>query len=420
MKFTNESQKLMSFFVENTCLLPLKQTRKTDSILKKLYEEINDGVSYIQSLKTKKGPSFYKLKIGHITNLNQIPKPTTFPPNAFPREIRKHIDEYSLSLLTYSFYLFERNINIIFLTEDGNPEHQIEIYNNYVDYMLVWLYIVDSYASRSCSSELKIYIYHTSLLKNLPSSNVNVLNENNINTAFTRTCPKDSEIVVFRKEEWFKAFMHETFHNFALDFSDMNTSTCNSKILSIFKVNSDVNLFEAYTEFWARIMNALFCSYINMKNKNDINEFLTNAEFFINFERMFAFFQMVKILNFMDISYKNLYEKNIQSENIRRTMYKEDTNVLSYYIITLILLNNYQVFLSWCDTNNTSLLQFKKTLLSLDNFCKFIEKKYKTKSMLNGIECTEKLLFKVNKSAKKQKDLGFLIRNLRMTICELG
>ena len=40
--------------------------------------------------------------------------------------------------------------------------------------------------------------------------------------------------------------------------------------------------------------------------------------------------------------------------------------------------------------------------------------------MLDGIECTEKLLFKVNKSAKKQKDLGFLIRNLRMTICELG
>jgi hypothetical protein len=420
MKITNESQKLMSFFVENNCLLPLKQAKKTDAILKKLYEEITDGVSYIQSLKTKKGPSFYKLKIDHINNVNQIPKPTTFPPNAFPTEIRKHIDEYSLSLMTYSFHLFERNINIIFLTEDGNPEHQIEIYNNYVDYMLVWLYIVDSYASRSCSSELKIYIYHTSLLKNLPSSNVIVLNENNVNTAFTRTCPKDSEIVVFRKEEWFKAFMHETFHNFALDFSDMNTSTCNSKILSIFKVNSDVNLFEAYTEFWARIMNALFCSYINMNNKNDINEFLTNAEFFINFERMFAFFQMVKILNFMDMSYKNLYEKNIQSENIRRTMYKEDTNVLSYYIITLILFNNYQDFLSWCDTNNTSLLQFKKTILNLDNFCKFIEKKYKTKSMLDGISCTEKLLLKVNKSVKKQKDLGFLIRNLRMTICELG
>ena len=420
MKITKESQKLMSFFLEHNCLLPLKQTKKTDTLLQKLYDEILNGDRYIKSLKLKLGASFYKLKIDQITNVNQIPKPTTFPPNAFPPEVRNHIDEYSLSLMTYSFRLFERNISIIFLTEDGNPEHQIEIYNSYVDNMLVWLYIVDGYASRNCSSELKIYIYHTSLLKSLPSSNVHILDENNINTAFTRTCPKDSEIVVFRKEEWFKSFMHETFHNFGLDFSDMNTSACNSKILSIFQINSEVNLFEAYTEFWARLMNALFCSYINMQNKDDVDEFLTNAEVFINFERIYAFFQMVKVLNFMDMTYKNLYEKNLQSENIRKTMYKEDTNVLSYYIITLILFNNYQDFLSWCDTNNTSLLQFKKTPTNLDIFCKFIEKKYKIKSMLDGIECTEKLLLKVNKLSKKQKNLGYLLRNLRMTICELG
>ena len=133
-----------------------------------------------------------------------------------------------------------------------------------------------------------MYIYHTSLLKMLPSTNIEILNETHVNTAFTRTCPKDSEIVVFRKEEWFKVFIHETFHNFGLDFSDMELTTCNTKILSIFPVNSDVNLYEAYTEFWARLMNVLFCSYINMKNKNDVDEFLTNAEFFMNFERIFS------------------------------------------------------------------------------------------------------------------------------------
>ena len=420
MKFTKESQNLMSFFANNNCLMLLKQTNKTDTLLKNLYKEIVTGVSYIQSLKTKYGESFYKLKVEHITNVTQIPKPTTFPLNAFPTEIRKHIDEHSLNTLTYSFRLFERNISIIFLIEDSNPEHQIKLYNNYVDYMLVWLHMVNEYASKSCSTELKIYIFHTSLLKILPLTNVNILNENNINTAFTRTCPKNSEIVVFRKEEWFKAFIHETFHNFGLDFSDMNTSTCNSKILSIFKVNSEVNLFEAYTEFWARLMNALFCSYINMKNKNDVNEYLSNAELFINFERIFSFFQMVKVLNFMDLGYKNLYEKNVYSENMRKTMYKENTNVLSYYIITLILFNSYQDFLVWCDTNNTSLFQFKKTNKNLDNFCLFIENKYKTKNMLDGINCTENLLSKVIKLDKKQRGLGYLLKNLRMTICELG
>ena len=52
MKITNESYELMSFFIENNCLIPIKQTKKTDLILIKLYYEIIDGVSYIQNIKS--------------------------------------------------------------------------------------------------------------------------------------------------------------------------------------------------------------------------------------------------------------------------------------------------------------------------------------------------------------------------------
>lgn len=127
---------------------------------------------------------------------------------------------------------------------------------------------------------------------------------------------------------------------------------------------------------------------------------------------------MIKVLNFMNMTYKDMYNNSIQSENIRKTMFKEHTNVLSYYIITLILLNGYQDTLAWCDLNNTSLLQFKKTMTNLNGFCKFIEKKYKTKSLLDGVDCTEKLFKNVSK--KQKKDIAYLITNLRMTICELG
>ena len=423
MKITKESHKLMSFFVKNNCLMPLKQSNKTNNIFKHIYNEITDGVSYIEDLKTKNGSSFYKLKLVNITNVKEIQKPTTFPPNAFPSEIRTHINENSLTSLKYSFNMFNRNINIIFLTENENIDSLIETYNNYVDYMLVWLYIVNKYASQKCSTQLNIYIYHTTLLKVLPSSNIEILDENNVNTAFTRTCPKNSEIVVFRKEEWFKVFIHETFHNFGLDFSDMNQTQCKTNILSIFNVNSEVNLYESYTEFWARLMNSLFCSYANLKNKNNIDEFLTNSEYFINFERIYSFFQMVKVLDFMSMKYTDLYEDNDLSENVRNTMYKENTSVLSYYIITLILFNNYQEFLSWCNTNNTSLLQFKKTSSNINSFCKFIEKKYKTVTMLNGVKCNEDLLVKLKNKSKKNKqntDIIYLLHNLRMTICELG
>jgi hypothetical protein len=122
----------------------------------------------------------------------------------------------------------------------------------------------------------------------------------------------------------------------------------------------------------------------------------------------------------MGLSYRDLFKKTLLSENLRKTFYKENTNVLSYFVITLILINNYQDFLSWCNINNISLLNFKKTSKNLDDFCKFIEKKYKTKNMLESVDCTEKLLHRLKQSKKKPKDLQGIIKNLRMTICELG
>jgi len=420
MKITKECLDLMSFFLKNNCVLPLKQTKQTDTILTKLYNELTNGFKYIENLKLTSGEQFYKLKVEHLTNINQIPKPRTFSQKAFPSEIRKHIDEYSIGLLSYSINLFERNINILFVIENDNLEKLIKMYNNYVDYMLVWLYIVNIYSSKKCVKQLKIFIYHTTLLKILPESNVSILNEHNVNTAFTTTCPINSEIVVFRKEEWFKAFIHETFHNFGLDFSGMNLMKVNEKILNIFQVNSDVNLFESYTEFWARIINIVFCSFTNMKDKNNINEFLINSEFFINYERIFAFFQMVKILNFMGLTYNNLYKKDNLSYHLKKTLYKENSNVLSYYIITLILINNYQDFLLWCNKNNTELLQFKKTTKNLEKYCNFIETNYKSKSMIHGVECTTKLLRIAKLGSKTKQNLNYLINNLRMTLCELG
>ena len=94
---------------------------------------------------------------------------------------------------------------------------------------------------------------------------------------------------------------------------------------------------------------------------------------------------------------------------------------------------NYQSFLQWCKTNNTSMLQFKKTNANQKSFCNFIEKKYKTPKMLDFIDCSEtffkkinniKSINKTNKTNKTNNDkideLQFLTNNLRMTICELG
>ena len=417
MKLSEKSKKLMLFFTKNKHIHSVKQNKKTISILKKLYYDIYNAYKYL--LKIKQKGQYYTLSTKKLLSATQITRPQIFNSNSFPQLVRDHIDHLAMSELTYYFSLYGRNIKIHFIVEEDNIELKLDTFNRYVDTIIMWLYILNQHSSKQCANSLVVYFYFTSLEKRLPSSNIFILDEINVNTAFTTTCPKDSEIVVFRKEEWFKVFIHETFHNFGLDFSDMNNNESKNCILNIFQVNSEVNLYESYTEFWAEIMNALFCSFFALKNKNNIDEFLSNSEFFINFERTYSFFQLVKTLNFMGLTYKDLYSKSEHSRILRENLYKEKTNVLAYYVIKTVLINNYQGFLSWCKNNNLSLLQFKKTLANQKEFCKFIEKNYKTNSMINGVVETQHFLNNIQKDRKKT-NLHYILTNLRMSICEMG
>ena len=423
LKLTKNSEILMSFFLQQKCINHSTQNSKTNNILSKFYNDIKHADGFITNKINTNGIDFYNLKIKQIKTINQIPKPKSFSSYSFPKEIMEYIINNMLYELLYSFSLFDRDIKIYFVIND-NPEYQIELYNEYIKKILNWLFVINKYSSKTCSKQLVLYIYFTPLEKKLPSSNNIVLNEINVNTAFTTTCPINSEIVIFRKEEWFKVLIHESFHNFALDFSDMNITESTNRILSIFKVNSDVNLYEAYTEFWAEIMNAVFCSYYLSENSN-ITEFLSNCEFFINFERSFKIFQMIKILDFMGLTYNDLYSSTNNSIKKRETLYKENTNVLSYYIITTILMNNYQDFLLWCDTNNSNTIQFNKTNENINKFCDFIEENYKIKSIIHSSNCIQKTYLsvkskKINKQNKQNKNLDYILNNMRMSICELG
>lgn len=425
MNLSKQCEVLMSFFLDNSCISHTKPTKTTKNILSKLYDDVSRGYNYINTKKTKDGKKFYKCKSTKITSVHQIPRPKTFNTNSFPSEVREHIDKYSNQDLSYTFSLFSREVKVHFILEESvSTTEAVEVYNDYIDRMLTWLHIVNEYSAKKCSKTITIFIYLTSLTKQLPVTNIQILDEIHVNTAFTYTCPIESEIVIFRKEEWFKVFMHETMHNFALDFSDMNQEDCNKQILDIFQVKSDVNLFEAYTEFWAEIMNAVFCSYYLQKDKSSIaapTEFYDNFEFFINYERSYGIFQMVKTLNFMELTYKDLYSKSPKSEMMRETMYKEKSNILSYYVLKIVLMNQYQGFLSWSNKNNLSLLQFKKTTGNIDEFCNFIKKNYKTKSLLANVTCMEGFLRNMKNSKNTQnKDTQFILKNMRMSISEMS
>ena len=410
MELSNKSQQLMLFFSKNDHVNYVEQTTKTKNILKELYHNIYEAHNYVKTRMV------FRANVRKILTALHISKPKIFNAYNFPEQVRTHIDDMMAAEITYSFSLYDRNIKVYFIVENGDVETNIGVYNKYVETIAMWMYVLNIYSSKKCVKSLSIYLYFTSLEKQLPSSNVEVLDENNVNTAFTTTCPSVSEIVIFRQEEWFKVLIHESFHNFGLDFSGMNCESIHNCILNIFDVSSEVNAYEAYTEFWAALMNALFCSFFELKVKEDWQEFLLSSEFYINFERTYSFFQMVKTLQFMGLNYYDLYAKTEHARVLRENLYKEKTNVLSYFVLKTIMLNNYQGFLGWCKKHNFSVLDFKKTIGNQREFCDFIKKNYKTQSMLDGVNDALHFLSKINKKRTNK----YILSNMRMTICELG
>jgi hypothetical protein len=405
MKITNKSKNLIQFFKDKNINYD-RVTLKSAKLLKTLHSDLVKAFNVTPN-------DVIKFKRKQVSNPEMITKPKYFGKDSFPKAILYHIDNKIKSEITCSFNIYDRKINLFFMNEDNSDAFD---YGNCVQYIIAWLKMINKYAiTTECAKTLNIYIYMTSLEKELPSSNEYILDQNNVNTAFTSTCSTNSEIIIFRKEEWLKVLMHETFHTYNLDFSIMDNSSVNKYILNIFKVKSDVNAYEAYTEFWAEIMNVAFCSYVKCKNKKDFKEFLYYYEIFINLERSFSFFQLVKTLDFMGLSYDDLYSKT--SKN--KSNFKENSNILSYYVLKTILINDYQGFLDWCYTNNdlylSSLQYFKKTHKNLSSFCNYIKSNYKTESMISNIHNATTILNNIKKSDRKKH----LLLNMRMTICEL-
>jgi hypothetical protein len=185
----------------------------------------------------------------------------------------------------------------------------------------------------------------------------------------------------------------------------------------MFPLKSEVNLFEAYAECWAEILNVLFVSFFTLKNRGDEKEFLSTSFSLIYLEQCFSIFQMVKLLQFMGLRYENLYSRDEQSRIVRENLYRENTNVFSYYVITTLLLSHYEEFIGWCDKEHTSLFAFKKTLLHQKKFCGFIQSYYKSIEFLSDIHCVEESIEKIKRYNGKERN--FLMNTLRMSISEI-
>ena len=417
MNFSNDTEIFMKRMIDDFQIYmkssPVAQNGDSlDSILLSLYQDIKASRNFIKYI--------YKFK----PKIRRIPLKVDkdlFSSRYIPQKIRREIGSKERGVINYVAKLKGHDININFIIFDEVEYDKIKKYNNYVSAMLIWLNMAFMCSSCLCSQKLEINIYPSISKKELPSHVVKIINVENCNTAVTTGCVKHAKIIIFRQEEWFKVFIHESFHSLGLDFVNMDNSSFLNKIKGIYPLEiNDWALYESYTEFWATIMNCLFGAYYLLDDDDSEvkkrEDFLLYSYFCIQFEQFFSLFQCVKILKFMGLRYDNLLD-NVSPDIAlcRKTLYKEKTHVFSYYILKCILLYYYCDFLGWCRRNNCNTYGFIKTPNNLNNLFKFIEERYKREDLLQQMNKMYELFLKIRELDKNDNKL---LKTMRMTICE--
>jgi len=323
----------------------------------------------------------------------------------------------------YTLDIQNRNVTVylIYPFAKEDPIDQISVkkmklfFQECMRKIYVWLSIAYTQSKNHCAKQMKIYIYFSEFFKLLPSTPTGVLSRENANTAYTTSCSENIMVNVCRQEEWFKVFIHETFHCLGFDFSHREdlSKQAKTQILDIYNVTSDVNLFETYCEVFANILNCMFYIHYNLSTKSNtksniksksntksntdsritlvdsIEDKLYQFQKCMHTELVFSFLQTVKVLQFYGISYRTLIDRTGECD-LEKSFFKEDnTNILSYYVIKMICICYLDEYLTELHKmNGKNIFQFNASVENINKYVGFIEKKQDASYLL---ECIDKI-----------------------------
>jgi hypothetical protein len=319
----------------------------------------------------------------------------------FPKEIQHHILNEQCTAITYNFAVGVRTVVLHFVVfNKRKPDLNMRKLQEHATRVCALMHLVSMHANRAtCSSALNIFIYMTKFKKRFPLEKGEALDTEHANTGMSYHCASTNDIVVYRKEEWFKVLIHESFHAFGLSFieSDMpdGVDAAMQRLLQrTYAISHPVRVYETYCEIWARILNVMFACFspanssgssgssgssssdpiLNMK----LNAFAECVLRGLHRDAQHALQQSAKIMHHMGIPHAVMMDPTKENRAIVAEKYRENTNVFAYYVMTCALQHSPDVFLVWCHKNNhkASMLQFR-TILS--NFNGFMELLYHCK-----------------------------------------
>jgi len=329
--------------------------------------------------------------------------------NIIPQPLTEVIDRICVNNYSFSIELptYNSKVGRVFKIYICAPIHFTETkIKNMIRLISTWFFFVNDFVDNGCSNVVDIYLYLIPDKKTLPEHDNTVIDREHVNTAFTTTCASKTNVHIYREEEWFRALIHESFHNLGLDFIRMGDAAIKleeSRINEAFHTSvTDIRLYETYCEMWAEVLNLLFYIILNpSKNHRWKHDFFR----LLKYEQAFSVFQCVKLLKHNKMSYEALDKLG--------PLFQEKTNSFSYYILKCILSVHLDQFLEFCSVQfggeNFS-LQFRKTMSNLKKYTSMIIRNHKSTKM----QATTKMLETANIQNTGLKN------TLRMSLFEIA
>jgi hypothetical protein len=186
----------------------------------------------------------------------------------------------------------------------------------------------------------------------------NIISPDNVNSGSTI---RETIVMIWREEEFYKVLIHELIHYFCVDFylSDDVYNKINKVFTKIFTINGIDRVNESYTEALAISIHSIIYSQIKNIKFSEV----------LAYEILFSNFQIAKLLRYMKFrKYEDITHKKIS----------QMTSACSYYIVKCMFLTNYHKLLQFwkengfyvSDKNKNAYEIVYKSIVSIDSLDK--------------------------------------------------
>lgn len=271
-------------------------------------------------------------------------------------EAKKYIKKHYMYILRYTIPLKDRVLRIYFYASKYNENIKKQFDTKIQKIVTIYLFL-STLSSNSCGKLINIHIALTLLKKRMPKHEIDIMDVCHVNSAVTTSCALEGDVCIYREEEWCKVLIHELMHILGLDFSTYHIDDYTKQLRDTLNIKSEYLVYETYCEIWATLLHTLCFTYFELFNGKkfediDIHAFYRIHNTNLNIERTFTILQVAKILDHMQLEYQQLWSNNSDDILQRKMLYRENTNVLCYYILKQGLLLNSATFLEWCMLHN--------------------------------------------------------------------